>query len=45
MDISLISKRPGEEGFIYTNDNNTNIVPMNNFIHGRFSQISNLLFY
>ena len=34
MDISLISKRPGEEGFIYTNDNNINIVPVNNLIHG-----------
>ena len=36
MDTSLISKPPGVEVYIYTNDNNLNIIPMNNLIHGRF---------
>ena len=36
MDTSLISKPPGVEVFIYANDNNPNIIPMNNLIHGRF---------
>ena len=45
MDTSFISKPPGVEVYIYANDNNTNIVPMNTLIDGRFSQISNLLFY
>ena len=37
MDTSLISKPPGVEVYIYANDNNLNIIPMNNLIHGRFS--------
>ena len=36
MDTSLISKPLGEEVNIYAIDENTNIVPMNNLINGRF---------
>ena len=36
MDISLTSKSPEECVEIYANDNNPNIIPMNNLIHGRF---------
>ena len=36
MDTLLISKPPGEEVGIYAIDKNTNIVPMNNLIHGTF---------
>ena len=36
MDTSLTSKPPGKFVVIYVNDNNPNIIPMNNLIHGRF---------